>query len=636
MRPPDMMALSQGADAWQSKGVHTREAMDSNAVLKANPLAAHLLPELRLRIISFLPPNDLALGGRLSCKEAAQQFSAPHQCTAALGQPLPGHVVDTAWCLEGAQAAMKQLTFRQKLLMLKTAAASGCEANVEFALRLLQAHVFPDVLRTDHYTHYVLDLYSSWPDPASVAVSSGLAHLLPSLAQRCPGLLDPGPTLEAAVQHCDLAGLQAAWGAMGQLLQSGIQKEREDAQRAWCRILCAAAGCPPPDAIVKMRWVLKEARTSNGLALLHADVCGAAAASGDLALLAWVHDLGFPWGTAETLEAVVRHADLGFVQRLEQERGYLPRAEDAGAWASEGVVAAAAASARDSGDKLRWLAGRGAALGSRRALHAAAECGNLEAVQLLAGQPGLGPAGSGGVPALPSTILIRAVTSGSVPLAAWLTQAGYPWGEGCFEAAFCRGDLPMVRWLLEAGCPQGPHAHLHEAVELWPCHKPLDNKQLVEALRLLVAAGWPAALRCFMTAAEWQPVLVWDALRELFPGDVQDLYRASLLASSGCEATLEALMGVDQMHSEMVHPCVYYNAAMKGDRATLECLLRLGVPLRESVLAQSIRQGAPVPALRWLLQHGAPRGGEEEAALQGLGPGRREEVEALLQELPGP
>ncbi len=342
--------------------------------------------------------------------------------------------------MEGAQAAMKQLTFHQKLMVLSTAASSGCEANVQFAWQLLQPHVFPELLRTECYQTR-LDLYSGQrPDLGSAAALSGLAHLLPSLAPRCSGLLNPGRTMEAAARHCDLAGLHAAWGAVGQRVQSFNQEGRATAQGTWQRLACAAAESETSDALATLDWVLQAAGRYRRT-VLHADVCGAAAALGDLARLAWMRDRGFPWGTPAVLVEVVRHAGLGFVQRLEQEGGYLPPAEDAGAWASEGVVAAAA-SQRDGVGKLQWLAGRGAAW---QAWLAAVGCGNLEAVQLLAGQQGQEPAkGEGGAAA----ILAPAVSSGSVPLVTWLRQVGYPWCQRCFEFAFWRGDLPMMQWLL--------------------------------------------------------------------------------------------------------------------------------------------------------------------------------------------
>ncbi len=55
---------------------------------------------------------------------------------------------------------------------------------------------------------------------------SGLAHLLPSLEQRCPGLLEPQRTLEAAARQGDLAGLQVAWGLLRLRLPEALPSKR--------------------------------------------------------------------------------------------------------------------------------------------------------------------------------------------------------------------------------------------------------------------------------------------------------------------------------------------------------------------------------------------------------------------------
>ncbi len=157
--------------------------------------------DLLFRILALLAPNDLALSGRLACKDAAQHFQRPQHCTAFLGQPLPSHVsalvssslssVPTpttaatatesfpdasSWFLTSTEEALRQLTFRRKLLLLSRATASGCEANVELACQLLQPHVFPEVLQSN-FCHTVLQRGRSPQDPApdvgSVAVPLG-------------------------------------------------------------------------------------------------------------------------------------------------------------------------------------------------------------------------------------------------------------------------------------------------------------------------------------------------------------------------------------------------------------------------------------------------------------------------------
>ncbi len=301
-------------------------AGSSGGMAEADCFTFNLPPDLRLRVLSLLPPNDLALGGRLSCKDAAQRFSEPHHRTARLGQPLHGHAITSAGAragesaaegaeggggapVEHASRAVTQLNFRQKLRLVTTAAASGCEANVEFALQLLQSHVFPELLHTDHYLGLMQEGQPRQrqgtipPSPAtdvgSAVVASGLAHLLPSLAQRCPGLLDPGATLEAAALHLSLAGLQAAWEAVGHQLTSRLQLQprrqpvwgpaldlgfmapgismgqgfnlaqlqsmalsTSEACKVWRRVMVAAACSPAAGSTAKLEWALDKSRVT--------------------------------------------------------------------------------------------------------------------------------------------------------------------------------------------------------------------------------------------------------------------------------------------------------------------------------------------------------------------------------------
>ncbi len=640
--------------------------------------------DLLLHVLSLLPPNDLALGGRLSCKEAAQRFSEPHHRTARLSQPLPGHVAPTAtdttaanWCISHAQAALRELTLRRKLLLLCAAAASGCEANVEFALELLQPHVFSELLQTEYY----LEFLQRWtemqraPDAGSAVVAGGLAHLLPSLAQRCPGLLDPGRTLEAAARHCDPAGLQAAWEAVGQRLLSILdradaagdpgQDQQQQAQEAhkahgvWRRVMSAAAGSPCPDAEAKMAWVLDTdtiPRAHSRLALEHAEVWGAAAGSGDLARLRWLRSRGFLWSGVEPLAAVLRHADLGLIVRMEQEGGYLPPAGEE-FWGSGAAVCAAAGSARESADKLGWLAARGAALGRAGAVRAAAARGDLEVVQLLVvhlrGQgPGPGEAWQQQAVTLSAVeslnVILCAVVSRNIPTAMWLEQQGCGLYDGCFLAAFEKGDLAMLRWLMQAGCPRGTLGVTY-AVIFWPNNTDADLEGLVEAVQLLAAEGWPlesVGLGPIAVAALRHPWAVWRALLDLggqqaieqqLPGNLR-----YLALYAGCEATVEAVVEQhvsDEVNGATLECAWYFKAVQNGDRGTLSCLRRLGVPLHGRLLVWGVRHGAPLVVLKWLVEQGAPCCSEVvQDALAELGTGypapreqERREVEVWLR-----
>ncbi len=112
--------------------------------------AVQLLPDLRLHILSLLPPNDLALGGRLACKEAAARFSEPHHRTVRPGQPVPRHAAAQL------EAALRPWTLRQKrqyfARLLVGAMSSGSEQDAEFAFNGAEALVsrpalLPRVLR---------------------------------------------------------------------------------------------------------------------------------------------------------------------------------------------------------------------------------------------------------------------------------------------------------------------------------------------------------------------------------------------------------------------------------------------------------------------------------------------------------
>ncbi len=627
--------------------------------------------DLLLRILALLPPNDLALSGRLACKDAAQRFQGPQHCTACLGQPLPSYVAavgtidvspshaklptptsattaitsapDTRlWFQTSAEEALRQLTFRQKLLLLRRAAASGCEANVEFAWQLLQPHVFPEVLQSS-YCHILLQRgpqpRGPAPDVGSVAIASGLAHMLPSLAQRCPGLLDPARTLEAAATHCNLAGLQAAWDAVGQRLLEGLGTQPSERSRGfWKCMLAAAAGTSTPNALGKMEWVWEMSRGAGDPgALAHA--YGAAASSGDLGRMGWLRGRGLAWRTVGALEAVVKHADLGFIQRMEAKGGYLPPAHDE-SWTTASVVSAAAASPRGSATKLRWLAGLGAALGQLDAVKHAAERGDLEAVQLLAGH---WLADRGAPAPLPDDALSAAIASGSVPTARFLRQGGCAFSPSAFAVASTAGDLPMVRWLAEAGCPVTWET-IHDAVRVWPRDTAADGQRLLEAIPVLAEAAPPVGNMGHLVPKAVEAGHPWAVLQGLlqYGGGVPwpDVLFA---AAAGCEATLRAFTATDAYtESRLTLEFNWYaDAAGNGDLSTLVCLQRLGLPLGEGAVGLAVSRGAPLPALMWLTEHGAPWGhGELRGKLSALAAAypsprdrERRDVEAWLRGL---
>lgn len=216
-----------------------------------------------------------------------------------------------------------------------------------------------------------------------------------------------------------------------------------------------------------------------------------------------------------------------------------------------------------------------------------------------------------------------------------------------FSAVFERGDLDVLRLLLRYAVPPGPYTFL-DALSTWLANTPADGKRLVQAARL-VARGWwdELAEELFPLhppleeVAGRQPWAVWAAVRELLPPDAQDMEGAACdAASSGCEATLEALvgMGVLQEHGAGLARQWYVDAAANGDRGTLECLVRLKVPLGEGVLVGAADRGAPLAALHWLVAQGVPLAEWEKAAIaRGLQRGAQPRTarDAWLQGLVG-
>ncbi len=593
--------------------------------------AAPLPTELNHIILSFLPRNEIATTGRHVCKSAALLFSGKDNCIITLSQPLPPHVTTTPWSMDSAAEALQQLTLLQKKQLPATTASSGTQANVVFAVQLVQPQMAGATVPT------AADLLKRWEagplfhrplTPSNVgptAVASGLAHLLPALEQRCPALLDPELTLQAAVEHCDLAGLQAAWDLLEARVPVTLGQPQQHewclsfrrfhgetyAESFWRRMLRAAAASASPDAVEKMSWIVEHSRSNCGSMIMtrHEDVYGMAAASGDLSRTEWLRERGFRCDKEALLVAVLQHADCSDILRLEEEGGWLPP-PDAVAWNDGKMVAAAAGSPRDSAAKLAWLAGRGSELGAEKAMEAAARAGNLEALQLLVTA---WRERNGEDAALPDALLVVAVTAGHVPVADWLHQAGCPLSAESFRSACRQGSLPLLQWLLDAGCPH-KNLGVHDVVAAWPSGTVADSQRLAKAVELL--PDWPFSLErsLYAAASARHPWSLWRTLLPRVPeaDRIIPFDAAKEAAAAGCEATLEALVE-DEAYSatymanrDALAASWYGAAAGHHDWCTLERLQRLGVPVGGQVLVEAYYDEAPLSAMLWLVERGAP------------------------------
>ncbi len=608
-RPPSPLTRSPGGRCDKAMSVRHRSSNSQN-------LGLQLPPALQLHILSLLPPNDRALSGRLVSPDAAAGLSQDPTCTASLSQPLPPHAVP--WAVEAGQQHVRQLPFRHKLQLLCTAAASGSEVNLEVALALLQPSIFPDVLQ--HGARAWGEL-RTFPDPGVAAIEAGHPQLLGWLLRRCPGLLVPARVLEAAARHCDLAGLQAAWAAMR---DGHPSRAPSDIYMLGQPVLDAAAGSATHDAEAKVQWVLG---AGQGLALRDS-TAAAAAGLGDLGRLQWLRERGCRMRRNEVLQSALEHADLAVAEWLVDEAGCaLPAAAgDDGLWSR---LFGACVKCPDGAAKLQWLRERGAPplqadhlqlehfqLENSGFMTALAKGGHVEVLQYLLQQPGLRT--ERGL----RELCKAAAQSGSIPMVELLRQqAGCVFTPEAYCYAARSGSLAMIRWLADeagvapAGLPTGDFPHL---MRCWPNDTPARSRGLLQAVQLLVGeAGcrkWDAKGGLTAAAARGELALVQYLLRQR-PRHQPGWEVLVAAAEGGCEALLEWL--VEQHPGCLVGAGLgvspYVPAAARGDLGTLTALRRLGVPWgAEDVVAQAVRRGCSVPALRWLKEQGAPVGRSKE------------------------
>ncbi len=282
--------------------------------------------------------------------------------------------------------------------------------------------------------------------------------------------------------------------------------------------------------------------------------------------------------------------------------------------------------------KLQWLQERGApAVGGgskalKRLVRSAAEAGQAELVRHLLSA--LEPAAA---PDAARAAFCLAVGSGSIPTADALVQAGaavshraYTWIAASAHRTVnqdCRADgegVAMVRWLVHEAQVSAARLDLPHFSRVRPSDTPASSRGLLQAVQLLVGeAGcrkWDAKGGLTAAAARGELALVQYLLRQR-PRHQPGWEVLVAAAEGGCEALLEWLVeqhpGCLEGAGSGVSP--YVPAAARGDLGTLTALRRLGVPWgAEDVVAQAVRRGCSVPALRWLKEQGSPVGRSEE------------------------
>ncbi len=578
---------------------------------------------VQLYITSLLPPNDLALSGRLAFREASEVFSEERHRTAFLSQTLPPHAAP--WAEAAGHEHVRQLPFMHKLQLLSTAATSGSEVNLGVALALVQPSVLPELLSHG---------YTPELKTGEAAVRAGHLQAIGWLMHHCPGLLHTENALAAAAQQWNLAGLQAVW----EVLQGGNSKGCfEYSPMLDQEVLDAAAASATPDAVAKLEWVMQGEMYECEVCRLKESTSEAAVCAGQLGTLRWLRARGCPMDGTQLLRCALRHADLAVAQWLVDEAvSRLPEAEgEEDRW--EALYWALGHSS-DWAAKLRWLQGRGAPpLDQARYLcsvaSAAADAGQVGAMRYL-----LSAFGPVAIEQADSFIKETAAASGSIPMMECMRQGGMVFSDEIFGRAAACGKLDMFRWLVhEAGAsPAGLSCRgMVQVITSWPCDAPGDTRNLRAAVQLLVEAGFrnwhvgeedededadPGNSDCIVltcAASRGDLALVQYLLHQQQPQQQEwrpdwGLFRK--VAGGGCEAMLEWLVRQPGClespggYSPYLLPLVHY------DLSTLMALRRLDVPWgAPDLLVQAVQLSCiTVPRLRWLAEQGAPVGSRKD------------------------
>ncbi len=584
----------------------------------------HLPAAVLSHTFSFLPPNERTLTTRFVCRDTAAAPSDAEAHTASLSQPLPAHAAP--WDVEAGQQHVRQLPLQHKLQLLSTAAASGSEVNLEVALALLRPSIFSEMLITGHDVWEKSEVLPD-PGPGVAAIEAGHPQVLGWLLRHCPALVCLKYALEAAGEHCDLAGLQGVWRVLNGEEQpvdwGGRSRPTLD---QWA--LNGAAGSPIPDAVAKMEWVLGAAE--EGSCSLYSnpydDVAEAAARSGDLGRLRWLLERGCRLDDPESwvLQQALQYADMGVVQWLVDGAGWDllgPQAEHKEYW---GSLVAAAARGPDGLARVLWLQERGVVLkdGIRPLLYVVTAPG----YQITVGQVHTlryimqrysDDLGAQQLAQLGRGLTCAPVASGSIPLVEELRQSGVTLDHQSYY--YATYDMEMTRWLVTEAKVSPRGLALWELFDPHWRGTPATNRELLEAVQLLVGAGAGArsgdVMRAILCAAERGNLpIVHDLAQHMEQqlGCQPDWHRAMQVAvESGCEALLEWLAGKAGC---LANAGISYMPAVRaGDRGTLNALRRLGVPWGAGdVVVGAVEEGCQAPVLRWLLEQGAPMGSAAE------------------------
>ncbi|KAL6059439.1 Ankyrin repeat domain containing protein [Balamuthia mandrillaris] len=332
-------------------------------------------------------------------------------------------------------------------------------------------------------------------------------------------------------------------------------------------------------------------------------VCAYFAMTGDLELLRWARDQGFPW-TEEVCSTAARSKHLALL-KWARENGCPWRDQDMRESAVHGGL-----------DVLKFVVGQGVTLAGDPCVCAlAARRGSLEMVQW---------AKENGCP-WDATFMAEATKTDHLEIVKWARENGCPWDSRAMMNAAVWGDLKRCQWLKQHGCPWNAETT-----------KTAASKGDLRLLQWAQEHGCPWDIKTSIAAAESGNlgVLQW-ALKNGCPWNAQEICDAAAgsgkvevlhwaLEELGCEweprwmETSSCFCAMDLSPKELTKLVkltrkagapwsagMFTQAATEGYVEVLRWLRKKGCPWDETTCAAAAVAGH-LDALKWLHEHGCP------------------------------
>lgn len=489
--------------------------------------------DILFKIFDNLTTNEKACTIKCVSKQTYSHYKGVNHID--LLKYLPEYVNPNTLVLD--RTALKQYSFKQKLLALTAAAKTGKLANVCMVWSLLEPCLTPDFQWPKQYT-----------DPGSAACCAGAWSIVPwMLENNVP--IDIQRTLEASACFCSLLDLKDAYSLLGTYLVDSVRDTH---------ICAGAAGSSTSDAYDKLKWI--DTRVTGW----HLGACVEAIRTGNLERVQWVYQRK-SWVLPQT-SLVIKALDYGNMEVVEWIHAHCTEAKPWSSHLSNLILIAASRKI----STLEWALGQGLQV-TPEALRAAARHGSVDAVRFLYEDCNIH---------LTSSVFNEACMSGNIQLCEYLVKQGCPMHVDAYRTPGASDDLAMVTWLLDvakchrtnifSNAPMNVILHILTAATL-----SARDVRCIDVVKRLVAAGTTIDCHCqpsLNAAAQIGSIELVEYIHSL-GGKCND-DTLSYAVRGGCEAVLDWVLG----HWSTFNPSplgtdLVSIARRKGDQNTVMYLL---------------------------------------------------------------